>query len=102
MPGSAVAANDRGWAANPAQADTAERAPAADSNELIRTRPSVEPSSDPVNMAQIMVEAIRHPGFSLVQVLSPCVTFRPEQAAWRGIPFPDLVERLLEWARCDM
>ncbi|MFO1071681.1 MAG: D-alanine--D-alanine ligase [Geminicoccaceae bacterium] len=26
----------------------------------------------------------------------------PEQAAWRGIPFPDLVERLLEWARCDM
>src|SRR5690606_41181906 len=43
--GSAVAANDRGWAATPSQADTAERAPAADSNELIRTRPSVEPSS---------------------------------------------------------
>lgn len=34
-------------------------------------------------MAQNMVEAIRHSGFSLVQVLSPCVTFRPEQAAWR-------------------
>jgi 2-oxoglutarate ferredoxin oxidoreductase subunit alpha len=42
-------------------------------------------SSDPVNMAQIMVEAIRHPGFSLVQVLSPCVTFRPEQQEWRDI-----------------
>jgi 2-oxoglutarate ferredoxin oxidoreductase subunit beta len=40
-------------------------------------------ASDPVNMAQIIVEAVRHPGFSLVQVLSPCVTFRPEQAAWR-------------------
>lgn len=25
----------------------------------------------------------------------------PEQAAWRGIPFGELVERLLEWARCD-
>jgi 2-oxoglutarate/2-oxoacid ferredoxin oxidoreductase subunit beta len=42
-------------------------------------------SSDPINMAQIIVEAIRHPGFSLVQVLSPCVTFRPEQAEWRDI-----------------
>ena len=40
-------------------------------------------SSDPINMAQIIVEAIRHPGFSLVQVLSPCVTFRPEQAEGR-------------------
>ncbi|PIQ52296.1 MAG: 2-oxoglutarate synthase, partial [Comamonadaceae bacterium CG12_big_fil_rev_8_21_14_0_65_59_15] len=35
------------------------------------------------NMAQIIVEAVRHPGFSLVQVLSPCVTFRPDQAVWR-------------------
>ena len=26
-------------------------------------------SSDPINMAQIIVEAVRHPGFSLVQVL---------------------------------
>ena len=25
----------------------------------------------------------------------------PEQAAWRGIPFGDLVERLVEGARCD-
>lgn len=25
----------------------------------------------------------------------------PEQAAWRGIPFGELVERLLGWARCD-
>jgi 2-oxoglutarate ferredoxin oxidoreductase subunit beta len=42
-------------------------------------------ASDPVNMAQIIVEAVRHPGFSLVQVLSPCVTFRPEQQEWRDI-----------------
>ena len=25
----------------------------------------------------------------------------PEQAAWRGIEFGDLVERLVGWARCD-
>lgn len=42
-------------------------------------------ASDPVNIAQIIVEAVRHPGFSLVQVLSPCITFRPEQQAWRDL-----------------
>ena len=42
-------------------------------------------ASDPNNMAEIIVEAIRHPGFSLVQVLSPCATFRPEQMEWRDI-----------------
>ena len=37
------------------------------------------------------MQAIRHPGFSLVQVLSPCVTFRPEQRDWkhRLIPAPE-------------
>lgn len=29
------------------------------------------------------MEAVRHPGFSLVQILSPCVTFRPEQREWK-------------------
>jgi len=42
-------------------------------------------ASDPGNMAKMIVEAIRHPGFSLVQILSPCVTFRPEQQEWRDI-----------------
>jgi 2-oxoglutarate ferredoxin oxidoreductase subunit beta len=42
-------------------------------------------ASDPVNVAQIIVEAVRHPGFSLIQVLSPCITFRPEQQAWRDL-----------------
>jgi 2-oxoglutarate ferredoxin oxidoreductase subunit beta len=36
-------------------------------------------------MAQLIVEAIRHPGFSLMQVLSPCITFRPEQMDWKKI-----------------
>jgi 2-oxoglutarate ferredoxin oxidoreductase subunit beta len=40
-------------------------------------------SSDPNGTARMLVEAIRHPGFSFVQVLSPCPTFRPEQREWK-------------------
>ena len=40
-------------------------------------------SSDPKNVADMIGQAIRHPGFSLVHVLSPCVTFRPEQVEWK-------------------
>ena len=40
-------------------------------------------SSDPNGMAQTLAEAVRHPGFSFVQVLSPCITFRPEQREWK-------------------
>lgn len=40
-------------------------------------------SSDSNGTARILMEAIRHPGFSMVQVLSPCVTFRPEQREWK-------------------
>jgi 2-oxoglutarate ferredoxin oxidoreductase subunit beta len=42
-------------------------------------------SGMPANTTEILVEAIRHPGFSLVQVLSPCVTFRPEQRQWKNL-----------------
>ena len=34
------------------------------------------------------MEAINHPGFSMVQGLSPCVTFRPEQSDWKNILVP--------------
>jgi 2-oxoglutarate ferredoxin oxidoreductase subunit beta len=30
------------------------------------------------------MEAIRHPGFSFVEILSPCVTFRPDERAWKN------------------
>lgn len=40
-------------------------------------------SGDPNGLAELLVAAIRHPGFALVHVLSPCVTFRPEQRDWR-------------------
>ncbi len=45
-------------------------------------------SGDPNHVAQLIAEAIQHPGFSFVQVLSPCVTFRSEQRGWK-----DTVER---------
>jgi len=41
-------------------------------------------SGDPIGTAQILVDAIKHPGFSFVQVLSPCVTFRPDQRDWKN------------------
>jgi 2-oxoglutarate ferredoxin oxidoreductase subunit beta len=31
----------------------------------------------------MIAQGIRHPGFSFIEVLSPCVTFRPEQREWK-------------------
>ena len=40
-------------------------------------------AGDPNGTAQLLAEAIRTPGFSFVEILSPCVTFRPEQRDWK-------------------
>ena len=40
-------------------------------------------SGNPNELARLVVAAINHPGFSVVHVLSPCVTFRSEQRAWK-------------------
>lgn len=40
-------------------------------------------SGDPNACAQLIVEAARHPGFSFVEIMSPCVTFRPDQRSWK-------------------
>jgi len=32
---------------------------------------------------QTIKEAVEHPGFSFVEILSPCVTFRPDQKEWK-------------------
>ncbi len=40
-------------------------------------------SGDTHGTMDMIVEAIKHPGFSFVQILSPCVTFRPDQKEWR-------------------
>ena len=45
-------------------------------------------SGDPNGVTRLIVEGIRHPGFAFIQVLSPCQTFRPEQAEWKGEVHP--------------
>ena len=45
-------------------------------------------SGDPEGTTDIIVEAIKHPGFSFIQILSPCATFRPEQREWRNMVRP--------------
>ena len=40
-------------------------------------------TGDPNGLAKMLVAAIEHPGFSFVQALSPCLTFRPEQKEWK-------------------
>jgi len=45
-------------------------------------------SGDPNGCADLIVQAIRTPGFSFVEVLSPCVTFRPEQRDWKTMAHP--------------
>ena len=40
-------------------------------------------TGDPNGLADIIVQAVTTPGFSFVEVLSPCITFRPEQKEWK-------------------
>ena len=40
-------------------------------------------SGNPPETASIIADAVRHPGFSFVEVLSPCVTYRPDQRSWK-------------------
>ncbi|MGI9482062.1 MAG: 2-oxoacid:ferredoxin oxidoreductase subunit beta [Hyphomicrobiales bacterium] len=39
-----------------------------------------------------IVEAVRHPGFSFIEILSPCVTFRPDEREWKTQVHPPPVE----------
>jgi 2-oxoglutarate/2-oxoacid ferredoxin oxidoreductase subunit beta len=42
-------------------------------------------SGEPNETAAVLVEAIKHPGFAFVEILSPCVTFRPDEKAWKDL-----------------
>jgi 2-oxoglutarate ferredoxin oxidoreductase subunit beta len=43
-------------------------------------------SSNVAHCTRMIVEAVRTPGFSFLQILSPCVTFRRDQReAWKGV-----------------
>src|SRR5215208_1735707 len=40
----------------------------------------------------VIAQGIRHPGFSFIEILSPCVTFRPEQREWKELVHAAAVE----------
>jgi 2-oxoglutarate/2-oxoacid ferredoxin oxidoreductase subunit beta len=40
-------------------------------------------AGDPNDVARLLAEAILYPGFALVQILSPCVTYCPEEKLWK-------------------
>ncbi|MCZ7657044.1 MAG: 2-oxoacid:ferredoxin oxidoreductase subunit beta [Xanthobacteraceae bacterium] len=56
-------------------------------------------SGSPNETADILVEAIRHPGFSFIEILSPCVTFRPDEKEWKSMVRPAPVEATDDAAR---
>ncbi len=45
-------------------------------------------SGDPDGLANLIVDGIRWPGFAFIEVLSPCITFRPEQSEWKKVVRP--------------
>jgi 2-oxoglutarate ferredoxin oxidoreductase subunit beta len=45
-------------------------------------------SGDTKGTTKIVADAITHPGFSFVQILSPCVTFRADQRDWKNKVHP--------------
>lgn len=49
-------------------------------------------SGDPKGLTDLLIEAIQYPGFAFVHVLSPCVTFHPEDKAWKEEVHPQEVE----------
>jgi len=49
-------------------------------------------SGDPNGTASLIAQAILHPGFSFVEVMSPCVTFREEQREWKNQVHPQSTE----------
>ena len=56
-------------------------------------------SGSPNETADIIAEAIRHPGFSFIEILSPCVTFRPDEREWKSAVRPAPVAETNDAAR---
>jgi 2-oxoglutarate ferredoxin oxidoreductase subunit beta len=40
-------------------------------------------AGDPNGLTHLLTQAIQHPGFAFIHILSPCQTFRPEQRHWK-------------------
>jgi 2-oxoglutarate/2-oxoacid ferredoxin oxidoreductase subunit beta len=48
-------------------------------------------SGDPNGLADLIVDGIDWPGFTFIEVMSPCVTFRPEQREWKAMVHPSSI-----------
>jgi 2-oxoglutarate/2-oxoacid ferredoxin oxidoreductase subunit beta len=48
---------------------------------------------------ETLIEAVNHPGFSFVEILSPCVTFRPDEREWKNTVHSAQVEATDDPAR---
>ena len=48
-------------------------------------------AGDPNGLADLIQQGIRWRGFAFLEVLSPCITFRPEQRDWKGQVHHDAV-----------
>jgi len=46
-------------------------------------------SGNPNGLAQRIDQAIEYPGFAFIQVLSPCITYRPEQMGYKKLVHED-------------
>jgi 2-oxoglutarate ferredoxin oxidoreductase subunit beta len=42
-------------------------------------------SGDLNGLTKLIVQGIKHPGFSFIHALSPCITFRPEEREWKNL-----------------
>jgi 2-oxoglutarate ferredoxin oxidoreductase subunit beta len=40
-------------------------------------------SGDPTSLTDLLIQGIQYPGFSFIHVLSPCITYHPEQKDWK-------------------
>ncbi len=56
-------------------------------------------AGDPNGTAKLIKDAIEHPGFSFVEILSPCVTFRPNQREWKNEVHAPVVDQTDDMGR---
>ena len=42
-------------------------------------------AGDPNGVARLIAEGICHPGFAVIHILSPCVTYRADQKSWKTL-----------------
>lgn len=49
-------------------------------------------SGDPNGLAKMIYEAIQHPGFAFIHVLSQCITYCPSQADWKEMVHEEKVD----------